>query len=67
MTLELGEISQAKLSVTSYNKWEEIVSAKSAQLKRVKLYLAIRKGRSIPMGGKHLGGTWSKPETSTSV
>jgi len=55
-TMQLGQLSNAKLSVS---KFEAQLIKKCEQLKRVKLYLASRSMRSIPLGGSHLGGCWS--------
>ena len=54
--MELGQLSNAKLAVS---KFEAQLIIKCEQLKRVKLYLASRSIRRIPMGGAHLGGCWS--------
>jgi len=55
-SMELGQLSNAKLAVS---KFEAQLIIKCEQLKRVKLYLASRSIRRIPMGGAHLGGCWS--------
>jgi len=57
--MELGVEVRQNVSVKS--EWEQAVCAKLAQTRKVKLYLAIRAARHMPMGGKHLGGTWVKP------
>ena len=55
-----GQLDTAKLNQSEFEKqlW-----AKCVQLKRVKLYLASRSIRRMPLGGRHLGGTWTKPVT----
>lgn len=58
--MELGELSSAKLSVTLM---DTIIKAKTEQLKRVKLYLAVRKMRKQPMGWAD--GLWTKPTPKT--